>query len=398
MNSLSLRLKDSNLSQKEKTTKRQAIITSVVGSKLNSLYQINNLPDSIGEKNCENWLGSVSLPVGVAGPIGIIAESESGQEQKNNQKLTEYYIPLATTEGALVASVGRGSKAILNAGGAQVIVEKKGMTRAPVFECEDGAQALELVDFLGGNVAKIKKIAKDTSRHLKYISHQAFIRGRCVYVRFVFDTDQAMGMNMTTIAAQEVAVFIEENVRGVKLLALSSNVCTDKKDNLINSILGRGYWAQAEVILPEKVISEVLKTKTDKLLKTHLQKNLIGSNIAGSFSQNAQVANVVAGIFIATGQDPAHVVEASKAFLSLEKVKGGLYASLTLPNLNMGTVGGGTYLPAQSEARKLIGGGKNIEAEELVRVTAGACLAGELSLLASLSEHTLACAHQKLGR
>lgn len=398
MNLPSLRLKDSNLSSKEKVAKRQAIITSALGSKLNSLYRISDLPDSVEEKNCENWLGSVSLPVGIAGPIGIITEGKSQQRQKNNQKMTEYYIPLATTEGALVASVSRGSKAILKTGGSKIIVEKKGMTRAPVFECENGTQAMKLVDFLEKNVAEIKKIAEDTSNHLKYLTHQTFIRGRHVYVRFVFDTDQAMGMNMTTIATQAIAIFIEKNVEGVKLLALSSNVCTDKKDNLVNSVLGRGYWAQAEIILPEKIISEILKTKIDKLLKTHLQKNLIGSNIAGSFSQNAQVANVVAGIFIATGQDPAHVIEASKAFLSLEKVTGGLYASLTLPNLNMGTIGGGTYLPAQSEARKLIGGGKDIEAEELVRLTAGACLAGELSLLASLSEHTLACAHQKLGR
>lgn len=124
---------------------------------------------------------------------------------------------------------------------------------------------------------------------------------------------------------------------------------------------------------------------------------MIGSNIAGSFSQNAQVANVLAGIFIATGQDPAHIVEGSKAFLNVAKEMGGVYVSLTLPNLNMGTVGGGTYLPSQREARELIGFGE-LKTDQLVAVTAASCLAGELSLLASLTEKSLAKAHQTLAR
>lgn len=380
----SLRVGDSSSSETDKLASRQVILRDLLGLDLPNLFSRASLPDSVGQKNCENWVGSVSLPVGVAGPILLDKR--------------EYYVPLATTEGALVASVSRGCKAIFESAGASVFVEKKGMTRAPVFECKDSAGAYDFVDFLAKNEQLIKKTAEGTSNHLEYWGHQAWVRGRYVYVRFVFDTDEAMGMNMVTIATAKISEFVTSQARGVKLLALSSNACTDKKDNFINTVFGRGYSAQAEVILPESVVRQVFKSDFESMVKVHIQKNLIGSNVGGSLSQNAQVANVLAGIFLATGQDPAHVVEGSKAFLSLEKVEGGLYASLTLPNLNIGSVGGGTYLPAQKESRMLIGGGGEISVMELVKVTAAACLAGELSLLAALSENKLAKAHQNLGR
>jgi len=296
----------------------------------------------------------------------------------------------------LVASVNRGLKILNKNNNLRISVKKHGMSRAPVFACQDLDTALLLEKFIQDNFTKIKSVAEKTSRHLQYLSCQVFIRGKYLYARFLFDTDEAMGMNMTTIATQAIATFLEDKFKNIKLLALSSNVCCDKKDSSINGILGRGYEAQLEIVLAEKLVEKILKSKIDKLIKVHTQKNLVGSNIAGSLSQNAHVANVMAAIFIATGQDPAHVVEASKAYLHLEKSAKNLYVSLTLPNLNMGTVGGGTYLPAQSEARNLIG--KNLSARELVAATAVAALAGELSLLASLAEHNLACSHQQLGR
>ncbi len=382
----SVRITDSQLSELEKVKSRQAIVESQF-KKLPNLFALHNLPETAGQKNCENWIGSVVLPIGVVGPVEII--------YKNSPR--GHYVPIATTEGALVASLNRGAKALSMAGGSKILVKKSGMSRAPVFACESGEEALLLQNFIDINLSKIKQIAEATSKHLQFINHQTWVRGKHLYVRFVFDTSEAMGMNMVTIATGKICDWLEEQVQGISLVALSSNVCSDKKDNLVNTLYGRGYWAQAEAFLSEDVLDSVLKTTTKQIVTAHVQKNLIGSNIAGSFSQNAQVANVLAGIFLATGQDPAHIIEGSRAFLTVAEEMGGVYVSLTLPNLNMGTVGGGTYLPSQREARELIGMGE-LKTDELIAVTAASCLAGELSLLASLTEKSLARAHQTLAR
>lgn len=383
---LSLRISDSNKTEISKLKQRQQIVIDCCGD-LPYLFDIKSLPEIVGQKNCENWIGGVTIPVGVAGPILINFESKKSQ----------YYLPLATTEGALIASVSRGAKVITTVGGSDVIVKKMGMSRAPVFECQSGKHAFEILEMIDKNIKEISEGAESTSSHLKYLGYHGWVRGKHLYVRFNFDSDQAMGMNMVTIATQAITNWIEKSDEGVKLVALSSNVCTDKKDNIINSILGRGYFAQVEVVLSKEIIKSVLKTTPEKLINVHTQKNLIGSNIAGSLSQNAQVANVLSAVYLATGQDPAHVVEGSKAFLSLNIQEDGLYISLTLPNLNMGTVGGGTCLPSQKEASYLIGQ-KEISTQELVAVTASACLAGEISLLASFCTDDLAKAHQELGR
>lgn len=384
-----LRITDENLSETEKVGARQGLLRQELSElgDLPELFSLHGLPETVGQKNCENWLGSISLPVGVAGPVRVIFEGQAA----------DHYLPLATTEGALVASVSRGAKALSLAGGVKVLVKKVGMSRAPVFVCQSGAEAQALLEFVENNFSRMKEIGESDSRHLRLIAHQGWVRGRHLYLRLVFDPDAAMGMNMVTIATQKIADWLEEQVPKIKLVALSSNVCSDKKDNLVNTFYGRGYWAQAEAWLPEAVVRKVLKTESQQLVTTHIQKNLVGSNVAGSLSQNAQVANVLAGIFLATGQDPAHVVEGSRAFLSVEPEADGIYVSLTLPNLNMGTVGGGTYLPAQTQARQVLGSGE-LSPAKLVAVTAAGCLAGELSLLASLGEKSLAQAHQNLAR
>lgn len=342
----------------------------------------------VTRKNCENLIGSVEMPLGVAGPLALRGEHI-------NQ---EVYIPLATTEGALVASVSRGCKALSQGEGVDVMVERRGMTRSPVFECPTGKDAQRFLSWFEEHTDRIREIAESTSRHLRMLDHHAWIRGRHVYVRFAFDTDEAMGMNMVTIALQAALEEALQRHPEIKLLSLSSNVCTDKKDSVINSLLGRGYWVQAETWIAPEHVRDILHTDVHQLALVHTQKNLIGSNIAGSLAQNAHVANVAAALFIATGQDAAHVVEASQAFLTVEERHGGAYVALTMPNVNVGVVGGGTVLAQQTQARALIMPGREITARQLAAVMAGAGLAGELSLLAALATNTLACAHDKLGR
>lgn len=340
--------------------------------------------EKISQKNCENYIGSIEVPVGLAGPV-----------QMNGD---EVVLPLATTEGALVASISRGVKAINASGGAQVFVKKIGISRAPVFQCANGAAALEFVAWLDEHIVEFAALCEATSAHLKFLNHQTWVRGRDVYARFVFDPDQAMGMNMVTIAIAAAWEKMHEQVLGVKLISLSSNVCSDKKDSLINRLYGRGYWVQAEVKIPFADVETILKTDATRLYETHVAKNLVGTNLAGSFSQNMHVGNVVAAMYLATGQDMAHVTEGSQASTTVEVLSDSLYVAVTLPNLVLGVVGGGTWLPAQTQARKLIGGGKDITAEELARAVGVAALAAEISGIAALSAQQLAQAHQKLGR
>lgn len=346
----------------------------------------------VAQKNCENFIGSIEIPVGVAGPVLVISDVLS----------EEIFLPLATTEGALVASVSRGCKAIQLSGGAQANVKKIGMTRAPVFCCNSGKAARDFVTWFDAHMSEFAVACKSTSQHLKYISHMSWIQGRNVYVRFVFDTDEAMGMNMVTIALQQAWEKFQKtyarDVTRVQLLALSSNLCSDKKDSVINRVLGRGYWVQAEVVLPSEVIRTVLKTTPEDLLRVHTAKNVVGSSLSGSFSQNMHAGNMIAALYAATGQDLAHITEGSQANTTFEASGDGLYVAVTLPNLVVGTVGGGTWLPKQTQARRFIRQNQDLSAAQLAVAIATACLAGEISGMAALASNSLAQAHQRLAR
>lgn len=359
------------------------------------LFSVDEKLSQANKLNCENMIGAVSVPVGLAGPVKILAESGE----------INCFLPLATSEGALVASVGRGLKAINQAGGARVIVKNFGMTRAPVFAFKNGQAAYAFVAYLEESevASKIRQITENTSSHLQFKSLQSFVRGRNVYVRFSFLTDEAMGMNMVTIALQKLwEDFLSHYENGnIEMLAISSNVCTDKKSSFINQLLGRGYSAQAEVFLSEEILRDVLKTDTKSLLKTHLSKNLIGSNLAGSSASNMQFANVVAAFYLATGQDLAHVVEASQGSTIIEENVGenGVYFAVNLPDLPLGSVGGGTNLPSQKELKNLlIQKDGSPTASQLAEILAVGVLAAEISGLAALSSNSLAKAHQRLAR
>ncbi len=358
------------------------------------LFSLNTEFSKANKCNCENMIGQINLPVGLAGPVRII--EVSGEPE-------DFFVPLATSEGALVASVGRGLKAINKAGGARIFVKNVGMTRAPVFSFMNGAEAFAFANYLDqkDTLAEIKKITEVTSNHLKFQKLQSFVRGRKVYVRFSFLTDEAMGMNMVTIALQKLWEEFLSKYEGIQMLALSSNVCTDKKTSYINQLFGRGYSVQAEVFLSEDILRETLKTTSKDLMKTHLAKNLIGSNLAGSPATNMQFANVAVAFYLATGQDAAHVTEASlgSTFVEEDEQANGVYFAVSLPDLPLGSIGGGTNLPAQKELKSILSKTKEVlSSKQLVSILAAGVLAAEISGLAALSNHTLAAAHNKLAR
>ena len=338
------------------------------------------------EITVENLIGETTLPLGVAGPIKI---------QKSKFKFQNYYIPLATTEGALVASVNRGCKAVNQSGGVKVFLEKIGTTRGPVYKTGNLEKGFWFLDWLKKNENLIKKTAEKTSSYLKYLKFDGKVIGPYTFLRFYFDTGKAMGMNMVTFATYEINKLIEEKT-GISCLALSGNFCVDKKPSWLNFNLGRGVSLWAEAIIKKKVVEEVLKTTPKKIFDVWLAKNMVGSLVSGSLGFNAHFANIVASFFAATGQDLAHVVEGSMGITATKlEDNGDLYFSIYLPSVMIGVVGGGTNLAIKKEAIKIT---QAETKEELAEVLAGAVLVGELSLLASLAEGSLAKAHKKLGR
>jgi hydroxymethylglutaryl-CoA reductase (NADPH) len=342
--------------------------------------------------NIENAVGATRVPLGVAGPLRVEGEHADG----------DYRLPMATTEGALVASTNRGCSTITEAGGATARVLEDGMTRAPVFRVSGVAAAAGLVDWIDKNFETLKRAAESTTDHGELLRAKPYVAGDNVYVRFAYTTGDAMGMNMATVASRAACEVIEDET-DAELIALSGNVCADKKPAAINAIEGRGRTVAADTVLERELVREKLKTTPEAVAEVNERKTLVGSARAGTLGANAHAANVLAAVYLATGQDPAQVVEGSSAYTTASVRDGDLYFSTTLPAVELGTVGGGTRLPTQNEALSLLGvpgGGEpaGSNARELAEVVAGAVLAGELSLHSALASQHLDEAHERLGR
>ena len=371
---------------------RRRFVEEETGTTLENIGIFSIDIERVVVRNCENMIGTIQVPLGVAGPMAINGEYANG----------EFWLPLATTEGALVASVNRGCSAITKAGGAQVRVLHDGMTRAPVFAAENVIHAKEIVDWVQAHRTELATIAQATTSHGKLTDIVTFITGTSVFVRLEFDTKDAMGMNMVTIASAKVADEIAHQTRA-RLVALSGNMCTDKKPAAINGIMGRGRSVVAGVALTHEQISSILKTDAKTLFEVNYRKNLVGSARAGAMGFNAHAANVVAAMFIACGQDAAHSIDGSTCITTVDLTETGTYVAVTLPSLPVGTVGGGTGVETQQECLKLLGvaGSGNppgTNAKKLAEIIGSAVLAGELSLLGALAAQHLARAHQQLGR
>ena len=349
-------------------------------------------PANAVESNVENMIGTVEVPLGVAGPLPVAGGATDD----------EHYLPLATTEGALVASVNRGCSILRASDGANVRVTKRSMTRAPVFRVADVVEAEAVVSWVRENRDTLRSAAEETTNHGELAEITPYVVGDSVFLRFGYDTKDAMGMNMATIATRAACEVVEDETTA-DLVALSGNLCTDKKPAAINAVEGRGRSVVADVAIPNEVVEERLHATPDAIAEVNTRKNLVGSAKAGSLGFNAHVANVVAGVFLATGQDAAQVVEGSNAITTVEVREDELYASVSLASLEVGTVGGGTKLPTQAAALSVLGvtGGGDpagANADRLAEVIAAGALAGELSLLGALASRNLSSAHEELGR
>ncbi|MBC7085831.1 MAG: hydroxymethylglutaryl-CoA reductase (NADPH) [Methanomethylovorans sp.] len=374
---------------------RRKALEEITDKKFEYIHHYTIDAADASKRNIENMIGAVQIPLGVAGPLKINGEFAQGN----------FYLPLATTEGALVASVNRGCSAIYNSGGANVRIFQDVMTRAPVFRLKDVVQAKAFTDWISRPEIfdQMKKKAEETTRFGKLISVEPYVTGNTVYLRFIFDTKDAMGMNMVTIATEAVTHLIQDEFGAIPV-SLSGNMCTDKKPAAINAILGRGKTVIADTTVPENIVKEKLKCRPETMQEVNYRKNLMGSARAGALGFNAHAANIIAAMFIACGQDLAHVVEGSLAFTTMEVTENGdLYCSVTIPSLPVGTVGGGTSVGTQKDCLKLLGvqgpgEPAGFNSKKFGEIVAAGVLAGEISLIAAQAAGHLARAHAELGR
>lgn len=370
--------------RKKDRKERIRFLENEVGVSLEAIDRA--LVDDQSAVKIENLIGAVSVPLGVAGPLTIKGNPFGEKKQ---------FIPLATTEGGLIASVNRGCKIISLSGGAVVDIYRPGATRGPVFYTKGIKKGKKLLFWLKNNYQRLKEKAEETSSHLRLIKLEPKPLGCYLFIRFYFDTEEAMGMNMVSLATEAVTQLIEKEL-GIASIALSGNFCIDKKPAWLNFIKSRGFEVWAEAVLKKNLIRRILKTKPEKIFEVWLAKCMIGSAISGSLGFNSHFANIVAAVFAATGQDLAHVVEGSLGITIVKMLpQGDLYFSVYLPSLMVGIVGGGTRYKTQQEGLKIINVGSS---EELAQVLAGAVLAGEISLLSALAQGKLAESHKRLGR
>lgn len=400
---LTNKIKDHQLEKLLDPHRAVSVRRTAFDTKLSSLGRTNalsNLPwgpsldySRVHGANCEIVVGYVPIPVGMVGPLTLNEET--------------VYIPMATTEGCLVASTNRGCKAISAGSGAISSIVRDGITRAPCLRLESTREAAELKLWCEeeDNFKILKKAFESTTSFGKLLSVNPTVAGRNVYLRLTCFSGDAMGMNMVSKGSLAVVDYLRSVFPTVTLVALSGNMCTDKKAAAINWIEGRGKSVVVEATIPKEVVRSTLKTTVSAIVSTNIQKNLVGSAMAGTVGGfNAHAANIVTAVFLATGQDPAQNVESSNCITLMEETTSGdLWISCTMPSIEVGTVGGGTGLPAQAACLEAIGcrgGGETAgdNAKMLAHVVASATMAGELSLMAALAANTLVQAHMQHNR
>ncbi len=340
-------------------------------------------------RNIENYIGAVRLPLGLAGPLRINGLHARG----------DYYIPLATTEAALVASYTRGSVAITEAGGCTAAVISTGVGRAPVFVFDTMQDAGRFALWVTEQIEAFRACAQATTRHGQLRDMKITMAGNIVYLLLEFTTGDAAGQNMVTIATEAVCQHIEAHSPVPPLRwYVEGNMSGDKKASSQSFQTVRGRKVTAEVILPADLVRRRLRVEPTAMLDYYRISSL-GGVLSGNIGIQGHYANGLAALFIACGQDAACVAEASVGVTRMDlRDDGALQASVTLPNLIVGTVGGGTGLPSATACLQILGLAGTGHANAFAEVAGALLLAGELSIIAALAAGHFAGAHEKLAR
>ena len=336
--------------------------------------------------NIENFMGVAQVPIGLAGPMVVDGEHAKGT----------FYIPMATTEGTLVASYNRGMRVIAESGGAKATVVRTAMQRAPVFLFDDARQARDFGRWLEENFDAIKAAAEATTSVGKLQGIQQFAMGPHLYTRFNYTTGDAAGQNMVGKATAAACEWIRGQTQ--TQYYLSGAMDTDKKHSMANSLLTRGRKVVAEAVLSRQVVIDRLGVTPEALYDARVV-HLMGGHMAGSAYVGAHAANGLAAMFIATGQDVANVAE-SHAGMAFTRVldNGDYYWSITLTALIVATYGGGTGLATQRECLELLGCYGSGGADKFAEICAAVVLAGDISLSAAVIRGDWVTSHEQLGR
>ena len=338
--------------------------------------------------NIENFIGIVQMPVGVAGPVQINGEHAQGK----------FYVPLATTEGTLVASYSRGMRVINECGGVKTTVVEGFMQRAPAFIFNDAREAREFGKWVDENFEAIKAAAETTTSigKLQHIHQWSVSKTR--YLRFNYTTGDAAGQNMVGKATLAACEWIKANSPIPCMYLLSGNMDTDKKHSHLNMLHSRGKRVIAEIVLKKEVLRDIMKVDTKVLAGATVLANT-GALMAGAAYNGPHSANGIAALYIATGQDEANVVESHAGLLSHQLLDNGdFYISVTLPSLIVATFGGGTGLPTQNECLQMLGCVGKDKANKFAEIVAATVLAGDISLACAVIAGHWVSSHDKMGR
>jgi hydroxymethylglutaryl-CoA reductase (NADPH) len=340
-------------------------------------------------RNIENFVGTVKLPVGIAGPLRVNGLFAQG----------DYYLPLATTEAALVASYSRGAMLVTEAGGATAALLNEGVSRSPAFAFASFEELGRFLSWVLSHHEEIKNAAESTTRHGKLIDLQISVEGNHLYLILTYSTGDAAGQNMATIATDAALRWVLDNAPIKPRSAyVEANFSGDKKASAQSFQSVRGKKVTAEVRLPAQLVSEGLHTSVVRMVEYgHMATT--GGILSGTVGIQGHYANGLAALFIACGQDAACVAEAAVGTTRMEATpEGDLYVSVTLPNLIVGSVGGGTALPSQRACLEILGLAGPGHARALAEVTACVCLAGEVSIIGAICAGEFTRAHAKLAR
>ncbi len=378
------RLKDQGYDA-QRVERRRSWVERKTGAALEHIGRMS-FDSELTRGNIENPIGIAQVPMGVAGPVLVCGQHAQGM----------FYVPMATTEGALIRSYERGMVALTKAGGVQTAVLADENQIAPTFFFDDVSSASRFSEWAPANFGHMQEAASHTTSHGKLTAIKCYQVGRQVLVNFGFFTGDAQGMNMIVKAADAACKWIEKNFP-ISSYFIFSGMCSEKRPSGFLLTRGKGKRVTAGALLPHDVLKMYLHCTAEQLFRVW-HSTLIGHLHANAIGYNAHYANGLTAIFIATGQDVANVVNAACGITYFELQPEGLFVSVTLPALTVATVGGGTALPTQREALQMMDCFGNGKAKKLAEIVAAALLGGDISMGAAITTGEFVAAHEHYGR
>ena len=372
---------------REAASERAQFVRERTGVELEHVTSYSFDP-SVTTGNIEQFVGVAQVPIGLAGPLRINGEHAQG----------EFYVPMATAEGTLVASYNRGMRLLYESGGVTTTVVDDRMQRAPAFLFASARQARAFSQWLSEHFDEIKAAAEATTRSGRLQDIEQYSASRMIFTRFNYTTGDAAGQNLTGKATAAACKWIVENSPGIEHFFLESNFATDKKSSQVNMLNTRGKRVVAEATIPDEAFRRVMRSNTALMYRARQVSNL-GGFMSGVNNNGAHSANGITALFIATGQDVANVAESSAAFVYAElRENGDYYYSVTIPSLIVATYGGGTGLATQRECLEMLGCYGTGKVHKFAEIVAATVLCGELSLGSAIVAEEWVQAHDLYGR